>query len=92
MKSNEEILAKVLNVPVNSIEMHKSNFLIVDEALKAMDELVKSFTISDVVKSLPNDKEVKAHIDTLPYYGTCTIEYNEGFEDGVKWLKKQLAK
>lgn len=45
-----------------------------------------------VVKSLPNDEEVKAHIDTLPYYGTCTTEYNEGFEDGVKWLKEQLAK
>lgn len=36
------------------------------------------------------DAEVKAHIDTLPYYGTCTTEYNEGFEDGVKWLKEQL--
>lgn len=45
-----------------------------------------------VVKSLPNDEEVKAHIDTLPYYGTCTTEYNEGFEDAVKWLKEQLAK
>jgi len=48
--------------------------------------------IANVVKSLPNDEEVKAHIDTLPYYGTCTTEYNEGFEDGVKWLKEQLAK
>ena len=48
--------------------------------------------IANVVKSLPNDEKVKAHIDTLPYYGTCTTEYNEGFEDGVKWLKEQLAK
>ena len=46
----------------------------------------------DVIKSLPNDKEVKAHVDTLPYYGTCTTEYNEGFEDGIKWVKEQLAK
>jgi hypothetical protein len=52
----------------------------------------KALFIADVVKSLPNDEEVKAHIDTLPYYGTCTTEYNEGFEDGVKWLKEQLAK
>ena len=44
----------------------------------------KSLHITNVVKSLPNDEEVKAHIDTLPYYGTCTTEYNEGFEDGVK--------
>ena len=52
----------------------------------------KQLTLTDVVKSFPNDEEVKAHIDTLPYYGTCTTEYNEGFEDGVKWLKEQLAK
>lgn len=55
-------------------------------------ELVKLLDIHNVVKSLPNDEEVKAHIDTLPYYGTCTTEYNEGFEDGVKWLKEQIAK
>ena len=53
---------------------------------------LKLLGIADVVKSLPNDEEVKAHIDTLPYYGSCTTEYNEGFEDGVKWLKEQLAK
>lgn len=51
----------------------------------------KALIIADVVKSLPNDEEVKAHIDTLPYYGTCTTEYNEVFEDGVKWLKEQFA-
>jgi valyl-tRNA synthetase len=55
-------------------------------------EETKALIIADVVKSLPNDEEVKAHIDKLPYYGTCTSEYNEGFEDGVKWLKEQLAK
>ena len=57
-----------------------------------LEDLEKALAMSDVVKSLPNDKEVKAHIDTLPYYGTCTTEYNEGFEDGVKWLKEKLAK
>jgi len=55
-------------------------------------EQIKNLTIANVVKSLPNDDMVKAHIDTLPYYGTCTTEYNEGFEDGVKWLKEHLAK
>jgi hypothetical protein len=59
---------------------------------KYLDMLKKQLSIHCVVKSLPNDEEVKAHIDTLPYYGTCTDEYNEGFEDGVKWLKEQLAK
>ena len=69
--------------------------LFADGMLKAYNDLlplVKKLTIPDVVKSLPNDEEVKSHIDTLPYYGTCTTEYNEGFEDGVKWLKEQLAK
>jgi len=63
----------------------KSNFEIFD---KDGNEL----HIADVVKSLPNDEEVKAYIDTLPYYGTCTTECNEGFEDGIKWLKGQMSK
>ena len=54
--------------------------------------LVNNLPIPSVVKSLPNDEEVKAYIDTLPYYGTCTTEYNEGFEDGIKWLKGQMSK
>jgi len=54
--------------------------------------LVNNCIIPDVVKSLPNDEEVKAYIDTLPYYGTCTTEYNEGFEDGIKWRKGQMSK
>jgi len=62
----------------------KSNFEIFD---KYGNEL----HIADV-KSLPNDEEVKAYIDTLPYYGTCTTECNEGFEDGIKWLKGQMSK
>lgn len=62
------------------------------EQLQEAQERVKKLGIANVVKSLPNDEKVKAHIDTLPYYGTCTTEYNEGFEDGVKWLKEQLAK
>tara|TARA_R110002020_G_scaffold456162_1_gene672473 strand:+ start:1123 stop:1311 length:189 start_codon:yes stop_codon:yes gene_type:complete len=59
-----------------------------------LDNLIKEMElrICGVVKSLPNDEEVKAHINTLPYYETCTTEYKEGFEDGVKWLKEQLAK
>ena len=54
----------------------------------ASKQETKQCTITDVVKSFPNDEEVKAHIETLPYYGTCTTEYNEGFEDGIKWLKE----
>ena len=54
--------------------------------------LVNNCIRPDVVKLLPNDEEVKAYIDTLPYYGTCTTEYNEGFEDGIKWLKGQMSK
>jgi len=39
---------------------------------------------------LPSKKEIKKHIDSLPYYGHCTDEYNEGFEDGIEWLKEQI--
>ncbi len=42
------------------------------------------------IKPFPTDDIVKTHINSLPYYGTCTSEYNEGFEDGVNWLKEQL--
>jgi hypothetical protein len=37
----------------------------------------------------PTDSDIKKHIDSLPYYAT---EYNEGFEDGVKWIKQLLTK
>jgi len=63
----------------------------VKEAKIIIKELKQQCNIVNVVKSLPNDEEVKAYIDTLPYYGTCTTEYNEGFEDGVKWLKEKLV-
>ena len=56
------------------------------------DHKTKALIIADVVKSLPNEEQVKAWVDGLPYYGSCTTEYNEGFEDGVKWLKEQMAK
>jgi len=64
----------------------------IDLAYKNHVSELKKLHIANVVKSLPNDDDVKAHIDTLPYYGTCTTEYNEGFEDGVKWIKEQLVK
>lgn len=67
---------------------NKSNI----ERIIDLENKVDKLILCGVVKSFPNDEEVKAHIDTLPYYGTCTTEYNEGFEDGVKWLKEQLTK
>lgn len=48
MKSNEEILADVIGVNVKSIALHKSSTVRVDEALEAMDKLVKLFDIPDV--------------------------------------------
>jgi hypothetical protein len=43
------------------------------------------------VLSFPSDDEVKEHLSNLPYYGTCTTEYNEGFQDAVEWMKKKLS-
>lgn len=42
--------------------------------------------------NFPTDEELKEYIQSLPYYGTCTTEWHEGIEDGVKWLKEQLLK
>jgi len=39
---------------------------------------------------LPSKEEIKKYIDSFPYQGHCTTEYNEGFEDGVEWIKEQL--
>ena len=39
---------------------------------------------------LPSDEEIKKYIESTPYYGTCTYEFKEGIEDGIKWMKKQM--
>jgi hypothetical protein len=39
---------------------------------------------------LPSDEEIKKYIESTPYYGTCTYEFKEGIEDGIKWMKKQI--
>ena len=69
----------------------EGNYLIGKTAKEEMaKDILALFSVVEQSEQLPNDEEVKAYIDTLPYYGTCTTEYNEGFEDGVKWLKQQL--
>lgn len=50
-------------------------------ALKALDLLRED---------MPADEQIKAHIETLPYYGSCTCEYKEGFEDGAKWARAHI--
>ena len=40
---------------------------------------------------LPSDEEIKKYIESTPYYGTCTYEFKEGIEDGIKWMKKQIT-
>jgi hypothetical protein len=35
-------------------------------------------------------KDLKEYIDSIPYYGSCTIEYKEGIEDGVKWQADKI--
>ena len=37
-----------------------------------------------------SDEEIKKYIESTPYYGTCTYEFKEGIEDGIKWMKKQI--
>ena len=39
---------------------------------------------------LPSDEEIKKYIESTPYYGTCTYEFIEGIEDGIKWMKEQI--
>ena len=65
---------------------------IIEEFVKKAQTELSLLNVPDVVTSFPNDEEVKTHISTLPYYGGCTTEYNEGFEEGIKWLKEQITK
>ncbi len=74
------------------IELLRKNRIGEEKAVYLAHELLLLLSDKGRSEQLPNNEEVKAHIDTLPYYGTCTTEYNEGFEDGVKWLKEQLTK
>jgi len=85
--TDRELLKEARDLIVMCSLLDKSN-----QCNEMVDKLDKQLSIPVVVKSLPNDEEVKAYIDTLPYYGTCTTEYNEGFEDGIKWLKGQMSK
>ena len=85
--TDRELLKEARDLIVMCSLLDKNN-----QCNEMVDKLDKQLSIPVVVKSLPNDEEVKAYIDTLPYYGTCTTEYNEGFEDGIKWLKGQMSK
>ena len=70
-----------------------SDIIYSDSSMDEQVEQIESAIIeANVVKSFPTDEEVKDYINTFPYYGTCTTEYNEGFEDGVIWLKDRIAK
>lgn len=46
--------------------------------------------INDVSGSLPSESEIQKYIDDQPYYGTCTTEYKEGIEQGIKWVLDRL--
>ena len=59
---------------------------------KDLDKEIKADEQDTIQSLLPDNKEVKDYLDTLSYYETCTNEYNEGFEDGVKWLEEQIIK
>lgn len=56
-----------------------------------IETLEQSLPVDSVSECFPSNEEVKKHIDSLPYYGSCTTEYNEGFEDGVKWTRGKLT-
>lgn len=48
--------------------------------------------IKEIKDAMPSREEISKHVDSLPYYGSCTYEYNEGFEEGINWFKEQLIK
>lgn len=51
---------------------------------------VKNLGIANVSGSLPSEIEIQKYIDDQPYYGTCTTEYKEGIEQGIKWVLDRL--
>lgn len=46
----------------------------------------------DTAIKFPNNDEIQKVIDSLPYYGLCNAEYNEGFKDGVDYIKNLITK
>ena len=51
-----------------------------------LESKVNIVGLDHVRLSLPTDEEIEAYIIDQPYYGTCTHEYNEGIEQGAKWV------
>ena len=87
-EQREDLVYQVSKYPV---QLHIDLRVAVDSMLIAYDQAVeKALRPSNAIESLPNEEEVKAWVEGLPYYGSCTIEYNEGFEEGVAWLKEKL--
>ena len=60
------------------------------KSTKAFHEYQETKTKMSKEIKLPSKKEIKKHIDSLPYYGHCTDEYKEGVEDGIEWIKEQI--
>lgn len=87
-EQREDLVYQVSKYPV---QLHIDLRVAIDSMLIAYDQAVeKALRPSNAIESLPNEEEVKAWVEGLPYYGSCTIEYNEGFEEGVAWLKEKL--
>jgi hypothetical protein len=80
-----------LFIYVNYDDRNSTEALEIIEELKELQKPIEKISILNN-ELLPNDSEIKSHIDSLPYYGSCTSEFNEGFEDGVNWLKDKLTK
>lgn len=79
----EEFFKKYLFID-DDWEIGDDDTVILNKAIKLAEAYHKH-----KVESVTNEM-IKQHIDSLPYYGTCTHEYNEGFEECAKWLKQKL--
>lgn len=47
--------------------------------------VLEAYRIERNKQEAPDESKIQEYIDSAPYYGSCTTEYKEGIEDGIKW-------
>jgi len=93
ISDGKSIIIKQLEEKLKGLRKLKNNWIHKSSLFEeiAATEIEKNTKLKEQRK-FPTNNKIKKHIDSLPYYGSCTTEYNEGFEDGVKWIKQLLTK
>ena len=77
----EEQVHTVMLLALGKYQIHSNR-----KVLKENQDLIDSLTPIE----LPSDEEIDEYVKSTGYYGHCTQEYNEGIEDGAKFVMNKI--